>query len=82
MNELEKAQRQFEQAKARVQKLKAKARSEDRKRDTRRKVILGGVLLAEARKTPGIRQRVEQWISSLPEKDRSAFEGWSLESEV
>lgn len=82
MSELEKAQRQLEQAKARVQKLKAKARSEDRKRDTRRKVILGGVLLAEARKTPGIRQRVEQWIASLPEKDRSAFEGWSLEGEV
>lgn len=79
---MEKAQRQLEQAKARVQKLKAKARSEDRKRDTRRKVILGGILLAEARQDPATAQRVRQWIANLPEKDRTAFDGWSLESEA
>lgn len=82
MDELEKAQRQLEQAKARVQKLKAKARSEDRKRDTRRKIILGGILLAEARRDPAIGQRVRQWIASLPEKDRAAFDGWSLGGEA
>ena len=82
MNELEKAQRQLEQAKARVQKLKARARSEDRKRDTRRKIILGGILLAEARRDPAIAQRVRQWIAGLPEKDRMAFDGWSLGGEA
>ena len=82
MDELEKAQRQLEQAKARVQKLKAKARNEDRKRDTRRKVILGGVALAEARRDPAMAQKIRQWIATLPEKDRAAFDGWSLGGEV
>lgn len=75
MDELEKAQRQLEQAKARVQKLKARARSEERKRDTRRKVILGGILLAEARRDPATAQRVRQWIAALPERDRALFDG-------
>lgn len=82
MNELERAQRQLEQAKARVQKLKAKARSQERKRDTRRKVILGGLLLAEARRDPIMAQRVRQWIANLPERDRAAFDGWSLGGEA
>lgn len=78
MNELEKAQRQLEQAKARVQKLKTKAKTADRKKDARRKIILGGLLLAEARTSPLIAQKVQGWIAGLPPKDRAAFDGWTL----
>jgi len=42
---VEKARRQFEEAKARLQAAEARERTVERKRDTRRKVILGGALL-------------------------------------
>ncbi|MBF0252082.1 MAG: mobilization protein [Alphaproteobacteria bacterium] len=82
MDELEKAQRQLEQAKTRVQKIKNRERTKERKRDTRRKIILGAILLAEARRDPATAGRVRQWIDGLPEKDRAAFDGCNLEGDA
>lgn len=81
MDDLEKAQRQLEQAKARVQKLKARAKAEERKKDTRRKIILGGLVLARAKRDPDAAVKLTQQIAALPEKERTAFEGWSLEND-
>ena len=45
---LEKAKRKFEQAKARYQALEARASTERRKLETRRKIILGALVLDAA----------------------------------
>ncbi|WP_210403044.1 hypothetical protein, partial [Thalassospira sp. MCCC 1A01428] len=82
MDELEKAQKQLEQAKARVQKIKNRERTKERKRDTRRKIILGGILLAEARRNPATAQRIRQWLNGLSDKERAAFDGWNLEGDA
>ncbi len=81
MDDLEKAQRQLEQAKARVQKLKAKAKAEERKRDTRRKIILGSLVLAQAKRDPDAAAKLAQQIAALPEKEQAAFKNWSLEND-
>lgn len=78
MSQLEKAKAQLEQAKARVQRLQAKARTEERKRDTRRKVVLGGILIAEARRDPATAETLKRWIDRLDPKDKAPFEGWTL----
>ena len=78
MTEIEKAQRQYEQARARLQSANARARSAERKRDARRKIILGGLVLSEARRDPAMAGCVRQWIAGLPEKDRTPFQGWDL----
>jgi len=62
MDELEKAQKQLEQA--------------------RRKIILGGILLAEARRNPATAQRIRQWLNGLSDKERAAFDGWNLEGDA
>ena len=81
MTELERAQRQYEQAKARLQRAKARIRSDERKRDTRRKIILGGLVLAEARRDHAMAGCVRRWIDNLPERDRAPFQGWDLMTE-
>lgn len=79
MNQLEKAQRQLEQVRARVRRIKARTRSEQRKKDTRRKIILGGLVLAEARRDPLSAAKLAQRIQALPPRERAAFDGWSLD---
>ena len=48
-----KARLQAEQAKARLQALEARLSQDERKKDTRRKIILGGLLLDAATKDGG-----------------------------
>jgi len=74
---VEKARKQFEEAKARLQAVEARARTAERKRDTRRKIILGGALLDLATRDRGAAKMIEQIISALPrDGDRNSFEGW------
>ena len=54
--QIEKAKRQYEQAKARLYATKARERKLQRKRDTRRKVILGGALIELADRAMVLRQ--------------------------
>ena len=75
---LEQARRCLQQAKARVNLLTARERKKTRKLDIRRKIILGGLVLVEARRDPAMAVRVSQWIDSLSEKDSAAFQGWDL----
>jgi len=74
---IERARQQVEQAKARYQALLARQSAEERKLDTRRKVILGGLLIDAAGKD----ERFGRVIDELRERitrahDHKAFEGW------
>ena len=74
---LEKARKQFEEAKARLQAVEARARTAERKRDTRRKIILGGALLDLAKNDRDAAKMIEQIVSDLSrDRDRKSFEGW------
>ena len=70
-------EKQAEAIKARMQALKAREKLADRKRDTRRKVILGGLLLAKAAEDEVYARVVERLLKAVERPaDRSAFDGW------
>ncbi len=77
MKALEKAQRDVEKAKARLQREQAKMKEKERKQDTRKKIVLGGALLAAAKANP----QVADWLRAqiipvyVAEKDRGLFGG-------
>lgn len=78
---IEAARKRAAQAKARLADLEARASQQARKLDTRRKVILGGLLIDAAEKD----DRFSQVITALKarmarEQDRKAFEGWLVPS--
>ena len=78
LSPLERARLQLEQARARLQRLEARERSEERKRDTRRKVILGGALIELAARDADAAAMIARLVRGLSrEPDRKAFEGWS-----
>ena len=76
--ELERAEKRYAQAKARLQALRNRAATEARKLDTRRKVILGGALVDLAGRDSTAAAMLDRLVRNLPrEQDRRAFEGWS-----
>lgn len=83
MSSLEKARQQLEQAKARYNALVAKQSAEERKRDTRRKIILGAMLIDAAKhKNPEEAESAGKVIDLLisrvsREHDLKAFQGWT-----
>lgn len=77
--ELERAEKRYAQAKARLQALKNREATRQRKMDTRRKVILGGALIDLAERDSGAAAMVDRLVRNLPrDQDRKAFDGWSL----
>lgn len=76
--ELERAEKRYAQAKARLLALKNRAATAARKMDTRRKVILGGALVDLAGRDEGAAAMLDRLVRNLPrEQDRKAFVGWS-----
>ncbi len=76
--ELERAEKRYAQAKARLQALKNRAATQARKLDTRRKVILGGALVDLAARDANAAAMLDRLVRKLPrEQDRKAFEGWA-----
>jgi hypothetical protein len=72
---LEKAKLKFEQARARLKALEARQSTEERKRDTRRKVILGGALLELAKTDKSAAALVARLIAGLNrDNDKKVFE--------
>lgn len=72
---LAKAQRKFEQAKAALDAIKARESAADRKKDTRRKIVLGGALLELAKTDKGASALVTRLIAGLSrEHDKKLFE--------
>lgn len=79
---LELAKKRVAQAKARLDALNARIATEGRRLDTRRKIILGGLLLDAATKDQrfaGIVTELTHRISR--ESDKKPFEGWTLPGE-
>ncbi len=75
--ELERAEKRYAQAKARLLALKNRAATQARKLDTRRKVILGGALVDLAGRDAGAAAMLDRLVRNLPrEQDRRAFVGW------
>jgi len=73
--QIEKAKRQYEQAKARLYATKARETKLTRKRDTRRKVILGGALMETAERDQPARTMMRRLIRNLSrEQDRKMFD--------
>lgn len=79
--ELERAEKRYAQAKARLQGLKNREATRQRKLDTRRKVILGGALLDLAERDSGAAAMLDRLIRNLArEQDRKAFTDWTAPS--
>tara|TARA_Y100001947_G_scaffold151588_1_gene152010 strand:- start:7374 stop:7736 length:363 start_codon:yes stop_codon:yes gene_type:complete len=75
--ELERAEKRYAQAKARLQAIRNREATRQRKLDTRRKVILGGALMDLAERDSGAAVMLERLIRNLSrEQDRKAFEDW------
>ncbi len=76
--ELERAEKRYAQAKARLLALKNRAATAARKMDTRRKVILGGALVDLASRDEAAAAMLDRLVRNLPrEQDRKAFVGWA-----
>jgi len=74
---IERARQQVEQAKARYQALLARQNAEERKKDTRRKVILGGLLIDAAGKDERFGRVIDELMNRISrDHDHKAFEGW------
>lgn len=81
--ELERAEKRYAQAKARLQALKNREAAKQRKLETRRKVILGGALIDLAGRDDAAALMLDRLIRNLPrDQDRKAFEGWSAERDA
>jgi len=77
--ELERAEKRYAQARARLQALKNREAAKERKLDTRRKVILGGALIDLAARDSNASTMLDRLIRNLPrEQDRVTFAGWSV----
>jgi hypothetical protein len=75
---LEKLERQYEQAKARLQSARARKATQDRKIDARRKIILGGALIERASRDQDATRLLKSLVEGLARaQDRKAFDGWS-----
>ncbi|TFZ54923.1 mobilization protein [Methylorubrum sp. Q1] len=80
---IEAARLRLEQAKNRLRQLEARASQEERKRDTRRKIILGGLLLDAAGKEPRFAGLLDELVGRIQRpQDRTAFDDWSLHGGV
>ena len=75
--ELERAEKRYAQAKARLQSLRNREATKQRKLDTRRKVIIGGALFDLAERDSTAAAMVERLIRNLArDQDRKAFADW------
>jgi len=75
--ELERAEKRYAQAKARLQGLRNREATRKRKLDTRRKVILGGALMDLAERDSNAAAMLDRLIRNLSrEQDRKAFAEW------
>ena len=72
--ELERAEKRFAQAKARLQAVRNREATRQRKLDTRRKVILGGALMDLAERDASAAAMMDRLIRNLSRaQDRNAF---------
>ena len=74
---IEAARKKAEQAKARLQALEARGSQIERKRDAKRKIVLGGLLLDWAGKDPEAARFLSALLNRVVrEQDMKAFQDW------
>lgn len=74
-----KAKKDLEQARVRLADLNARMAAEGRRLDTRRKIILGGLLIDAAVKDQHYADVVAELMTRITRpQDYTAFEGWTL----
>jgi hypothetical protein len=79
--ELERAEKRYAQAKARLIALKNREATKARKLHTRRKIILGGALIDLAERDSNAATMIERLVRNLPrEQDRKTFDGWDAKT--
>ena len=77
--ELERAEKRYAQAKARLQGIRNRAATRQRKLETRRKIILGGALIDLAERDDAAALMLDRLIRNLSrQQDRKAFADWEL----
>ena len=77
LERIEKARLAVQQAKARLQAIENRQSEAQRKLDTRRKIILGGMLLDAAAKDDRYAKVVNALLARVErDNDRKAFDGW------
>lgn len=75
--QIEKARLAVQQAKARLQAIENRQSEAERKLDTRRKIIMGGLLLDAASKDERYAKVVTALMARIDrDNDRKAFQGW------
>jgi len=74
---IERARIKLAQAKARLQRMEARASTERRKLDARRKIIAGSILLDAFTKGETITDMEDLKRRLTREVDQKAFEGWT-----
>ena len=80
---VELAKKRVAQAKARLDALNARIATEGRRLDTRRKIILGGLLIDAATKDQRFAGIVTQLLERINrDQDRKPFADWSLPEET
>ncbi len=79
LSKLEIERKKYEQAKARYEAVLSREKEKVRKGDTRRKIILGGLLIQTAKSDPRAAELLNSLLSKLDRpQDKKAFEGWKL----
>lgn len=74
-----KAKKDLEQARVRLADLNSRMAAEGRRLDTRRKIILGGLLIDAAVKDQQYAAIVTELLTRINRpQDHTAFEGWTL----
>ena len=73
LQELEQRKKTLEE---KVQRERQKLKREEHRRDTRRKVILGGALMEAAKQDESAAAFIADVMRNLNDRDRKAFEGW------
>lgn len=82
MTALQRAEARYATAKARLSAARNRQLTEDRKRDTRRKIILGGALIDLAGRDARALELLDRLLRNLPrEQDRKVFEDWAVPAE-
>jgi hypothetical protein len=78
LERLAKLQREAEQMAARLEQAKAVVREQERKKDTRRKAVLGGLVIKLLREGAPIPQSFGGFLRMVTrDHDRQPFEGWT-----
>lgn len=75
---LERAKSIKAKAEADMRALTARLQLKDRKADTRRKIILGAMLIEDAKKNPGTSNWVRARVGKLSGRDKTPFDGWTI----